>query len=54
MKTSNKILFITGAVIVVMLFLAVIGSRRILNNYTNSNEYSFREMKTQPYNNFQG
>jgi hypothetical protein len=38
MKTSNKILFITGAVIVVMLFAVVTGSRIILNKFTNSYE----------------
>jgi len=36
MKTSNKILFITGLVIVVMVLASVIGSRIFLNKITNS------------------
>ncbi|MDA3940305.1 MAG: hypothetical protein PF693_13520 [Spirochaetia bacterium] len=36
MKTSNKILFITGLVIVVILFASVLGSRFFLNKYTDS------------------
>ncbi len=36
MKTSNKILFITGLVIVVIVLASVIGSRIFLNKITNS------------------
>ena len=38
MKTSNKILFITGIVIAVILLIGVIGSRIFLNKYTDSYE----------------
>ncbi len=34
MKTSNKILFITGLIILVILLGSVIGSRIFLNQYT--------------------
>ena len=36
MKTSNKILIITGLVIIVLAFTSLIGSRILLNKYTNS------------------
>ena len=36
MKTSNRILFITGLVIVVILLAMVLGSRIFLNKYTDS------------------
>ena len=36
MKTSNKILFITGLTIVAILLASVIGSRIFLNKFTNS------------------
>ena len=36
MKTSNKILFITGLTIVAILLASVIGSRIFLNRYTES------------------
>ncbi len=36
MKTSNKILFITALIIVVILLGSVIGSRVFLNKYTIS------------------
>jgi len=36
MKTSNKILIITGLVIVVLVFASLIGSRILVSKYTNS------------------
>jgi len=38
MKTSNKILSITGIVIVVIILVLVLGSRIFLNKYTDSFE----------------
>ena len=38
MKTSNRILFITGIVITVILLISVIGSRIFLNRFTDSFE----------------
>lgn len=46
MKTSNRILFITGITIVVIIFIAVLGSRLFLIKYTYSpdnNEYTSTE-----------
>ena len=40
MKTSNRILFITGIVIAVILFVSVLGSRFYLNSVTDSYEGS--------------
>jgi len=36
MKTSNKILIISGLVILVLVFASLIGSRILLSKYTNS------------------
>ncbi len=36
MKTSNKILFITAIVIIIMLFASILGSRLFLIEHTNS------------------
>ena len=50
MKTSNKILFITGVVIVVIVFVLVAGSRIMLNKYSDnykSSDSNYEDIKTE-------
>lgn len=50
MKTSNKILFITGIIIVVIIFVSIIGSRIFFNKFTNSyerGEFNYSNIKTE-------
>ena len=46
MKTSNKILSITGIVIAVIILLLVLGSRIFLSSYAESMRYTMHEIKT--------